>query len=145
MVGVLILTHGGLAEELLAAARKISGPLKRFEALPLEWTDGLDEAHRKVEEALGRLDEGDGVLVLVDIFGGTPSNAAMGFVEDGRVEVISGVNLPMVVRLGCLGLAEMPLDELADWIRKKGKDSICCGSATPIARRKPVEVPESDC
>lgn len=145
MVGVLILTHGGLAEELLAAARKISGPLERFEALPLEWSDGLDEAHQKVGEALARLDTGDGVLILVDIFGGTPSNAAMAYVEDGSVDVLAGVNLPMVVRLGCLGLAEMPLDELTSWIRKKGRDSICRGSQTPNARRRPATVPDSDC
>lgn len=145
MVGVLILTHGGLADELLAAARKISGPLERFEALPLDWSDGLDEAHRKVGDAIDRLDTGDGVLVLVDIFGGTPSNAAMAYLEDGRVDVISGVNLPMVVRLGCLGLAEMSLDELTTWIRKKGKDSICRGSTMPTAcRRKPATV-KADC
>ncbi|MDA8017419.1 MAG: hypothetical protein MPN21_08200 [Thermoanaerobaculia bacterium] len=145
MVGVLILTHGELAEELLAAARKIAGPLEQFEALPLEWSDGLDEAHRKVSRAIERLDSGDGVLVLVDIFGGTPSNAAMAFVEEGKVDVVSGVNLPMVVRLGCLGLAEMPLAELTSWIREKGRDSICCGSETPTARRQPATAPDADC
>lgn len=145
MVGVLILTHGGLADELLAAARQISGPLDRFEALPLDWTEGLDEAHPKVGDAIERLDTGDGVLVLVDIFGGTPSNAAMAYLEDGKIDVISGVNLPMVVRLGCLGLAEMSLDELAAWIRTKGKDSICRGSTMPTAcRRKPATI-KADC
>lgn len=145
MVGVLILTHGGTAEELLSAARKIAGPLESFEALPLEWTDGLDEAHFKVGQAIERLNQDDGVLILVDIFGGTPSNAAMAFLEEGKVDVISGVNLPMVVRLGCLGLAHMHLDELSQWIRQKGRDSICLGSETHCARRRPVTVPDTDC
>jgi PTS system mannose-specific IIA component len=134
-----------MAEKLLAAARKIAGPLERFEALPLEWTDGLDEAHVKVGQAITRLDQGDGVLILVDIFGGTPSNAAMAFLDAGKVEVISGVNLPMVVRLGCLGRAHMQLDELSEWIRHKGRDSICLGSQTQCARRQLVTVPDEDC
>ncbi len=139
MVGVLILTHGDLARELLASAHKIAGKLENFEALPLSWSDGIELAHEKVEAALERLDRQRGVLILTDIFGGTPSNVAMAFRDPGRVEVLSGVNLPMIVRLGCLKLDSMPVDEMATWIRDKGKTSIFCSSDLP----RPV--PPQDC
>ena len=127
MVGILILTHGRMAIELLAAASKIAGELERFEALTLDWDEAVEEARRKVEASVERLDSGDGVLILTDIFGGTPSNIAMQLAEPDRVEVVSGVNLPMVVRLGCQRSSwpAMPLDEMTSWIEDKGKSSIC--------------------
>lgn len=132
MVGVLILTHGNLARELLASARKIAGDLESFEALALSWTDGIEKAQEKVAEALARLDAAEaGILILTDIFGGTPSNIAMAFRDPGRVEVVSGVNLPMVVRLGCLRNDGMPVEEIATWIREKGQSSIYCSSELP--------------
>lgn len=134
MVGVLILTHGGLARELLAAARTISGGLEDLEALALDWVDSIDEVERKVGDALGRLDTGDGVLVLTDVFGGTPSNVAMRLKETHKLEAVSGVNLPMVLRLGCLhahgGGPEMALPDLAEWIQAKGQASICCSNGS---------------
>ena len=136
MVGVLILTHGGLAPELLSAARVISGNLEHFEALPLEWSDGFDEAHRKVKEVLNRLDNRQGTLIFTDILGGTPFNVAMAFREPGEVEIVSGVNLPMVVRLGCLLKEDMPLSDLASWIRDKGRSSICSSCDLPWADSK---------
>lgn len=134
MVGILILTHGGMADELLAAARRITGALDGFEALSLDWDDGVETADQKVLAALARADQGDGVLVLTDIFGGTPSNIAMKHRAAGRVEVVSGVNLPMVVRLGCLLSSQsdpMPLDEMALWIESKGQSSICSSLSVP--------------
>ncbi len=131
MVSVLILSHGGLAVELLAAARMIAGELPSFEALALPWTDGIEEAESKVRAVLQRLDQSAGVLILTDIFGGTPSNVAMAFREPGRIEVLSGVNLPMVVRLGCLKSSSMPLSEIAAWIRDKAKTSISCSGELP--------------
>lgn len=131
MVGVLILTHGPMAAELLAAAKKIAGELEHFEALTLDWAEGVDPARHKVGAAIDRLDLGEGVLVLTDIFGGTPSNIAMSLAEPGRVEVISGVNLPMVVRLGCLHTASMPISELTTWIQGKARASICTSQTLP--------------
>jgi len=133
MVGILILTHGNLARELLASARTIAGELSDFQALALEWEDDVDEARGKVQAALRRLDRGDGVLILTDVYGGTPSNVAMSLRTPGRVEVVAGVNLPMVVRLGCLraGKDGMSVGEMAAWIRDKGKTSILCSSDPP--------------
>lgn len=131
MVGVLILTHGNLARELLASASAIAGDLETFEALPLSWTDGIDRVHEQVGAAVDRLETGSGVLILVDIFGGTPCNVAMAFRDPGRVEVIAGVNLPMIVRLACLKSSDMPVAEMATWIRDKAKTSILCSSDLP--------------
>lgn len=132
MVGILILSHGALARELLASARVISGDLPGFEALTLAWHDSVEEARHKVSAAVSRLDQGDGVLVLTDMYGSTPSNVAAHFRQAGRVEVVAGVNLPMVVRLGCLTTHGMSLTEMAEWICEKGRSSIC-GSDRPVA------------
>ncbi len=145
MVGVLILTHGGLAPELLSAARVISGNLETFEALALEWSDGFDEAHRKVTEVLGRLDNGHGTLIFTDILGGTPFNVAMAFRDPGRVEIVSGVNLPMVVRLGCLLKDDMPVTDLARWIRDKGRSSICSSGDLPRPESKATNDKQAPC
>ena len=144
MVAVLILTHGGVAPELLAAARVISGNLEAFEALALDWSDGFEEAHRKVEDALRHLDASHGTLVLTDILGGTPFNVAMAFHEPGKIEVVSGVNLPMVVRLGCLVNDNMPLGRLTSWIRDKGRTSICSSNDLPRASRKLERCEDAD-
>jgi len=138
MLGVLILTHGGLATELLSAARVISGSLDTFEALPLDWSDDYELAHRKVRTVLGQLDRGQGTLILTDILGGTPFNVAMAFRDPGQVEIISGVNLPMVVRLGCLLNDDMSLPDLVRWIRDKARSSICSSDDLPRADHKLV-------
>lgn len=128
MIGTLILTHGGLAREFLAAAEQIAGELTQFEAVSLEWSDGIEEARGKVKGALARLDTGDGVLILADTFGGTPCNVALTFQVVDRVEVITGVNLPMVMRLACRGnCRDAGLEETARWLQAKGRDSIRIG------------------
>ena len=128
MIGKLILTHGGLARELLAAANVISGSLNGFEALSLDWSDGFEEARAKVKAAIDRLDQGQGVLILVDIFGGTPCNVAMTFLDPGRVEILTGVNLPIVVRLTCPGVEEQGLGSLGRWLQGKTQRSVCLAS-----------------
>lgn len=126
MIGKLILTHGGLARELLQAASVISGRLDGFEALSLNWSDGFDEARSQVAAALERLDQGQGVLILTDMYGGTPCNIAMTFFQAGKVEVLTGVNLPMVLRLACqTGAEEGSVSELARWLQVKAQKSVC--------------------
>jgi PTS system mannose-specific IIA component len=131
MIGVLVVTHGALADELLAAARTIAGELPDFRALSLEWRVGLEEAREKIAAAITLLDRGEGVLVLTDMYGDTPSNAAFSLAAPGRIEVISGVNLPMIVRLGCTGTAGAPLADLARAIELKGRRSICRAGGGP--------------
>jgi PTS system mannose-specific IIA component len=128
MIGKLVLTHGGLARELLAAAAVIAGNTEGFEALSLEWNDDFEAARAKVAAALARLDQGEGVLILTDMFGGTPSNVALTFQQPGRIEILTGVNLPMVVRLACQGLEQRGLTEVARWLQVKGQRSVCLAS-----------------
>lgn len=146
MIGTLILSHGSLADELLTAARTIAGGLDGFKAVSLDWSDGFDEAQTKIDEALGELDQGEGVLILTDMFGGTPCNVALTFLQPGTVEIVTGVNLPMVVRLACLGNREMPVHEVAAWLRDKGRSSICLasdvqGHGSPESRARSVSDP----
>lgn len=127
MVGTLILTHGELAHVLLAAAEVIAGRLEGFEALSLEWADSQEEAARKIRQVLDGLDSGEGVIILTDMYGGTPFNIARQLTEPGRVELLCGVNLPMVLRLGCRsgsGCEDMSVRELALWLEGKGRESV---------------------
>ena len=124
MTGVLIVAQGRLAEELLAAAETIAGKLPRFRALSLAWDEGLEGARERIAAELRALDDGGGVLILTDMFGSTPTNAALAEASPGRVEVISGVNLPMVLRLGCSSSPPVPLEETARWLEIKARRSI---------------------
>jgi mannose PTS system EIIA component len=98
MVGVVIASHGRLAEELLAAAQTVVGPLVRVKPVTISTREVCRPAEQ-LGRAIDELDEGDGVLVLCDLFGGSPSQAACQLLHDKRVEVVSGVNLPMVIKL----------------------------------------------
>jgi PTS system mannose-specific IIA component len=125
MIGKLILTHGGLARELLSAAQTISGRLSRFEAISLDWNDGIEEAKAQISAAIDRLDEGQGVLILTDMYGGTPCNVATVFHQPGKVEILTGVNLPMVLRLACQSIEDGNLSDVAHWLQLKAQRSLC--------------------
>lgn len=124
MIGVLVVTHGPLAEELLRAAERINEPRPGLRALSLDWSAGLEASTERIREEIARLDTGKGVLLLTDMFGDTPSNAARACCEPDRVEMISGVNLPMVVRLSCTLTEHATLQEVAEALEAKGKRSI---------------------
>ncbi len=98
-VGVVVVTHGLLATELLNAAEAIVGDLPRFTAVSIGWHDDVAVATSAMARAIERVDAGVGVLLLTDMFGGTPSNLAMTFLQAGRLEVVTGVNLPMLIKL----------------------------------------------
>lgn len=127
MTPVLLVTHGRLAQELLAAAETIAGVRPDIRALALEWKDGIDAAREQIARAVAELDRGDGVLILTDMYGSTPSNAAIALAAPGRVEVVTGVNLPMVVRMSCSSVLPASLAELARWLEEKGRRSVCRG------------------
>ncbi len=105
----------------------IAGELEGIQALCLDWADGLPEAQEKISIVLGGLDRGAGTLILTDMFGSTPCRAALSFQDPGRLEVLTGVNLPMVVRLGCNRATDLDLEETARWLVAKGQGSICLG------------------
>jgi PTS system mannose-specific IIA component len=95
----VIVTHGHLAGELLAAAEMIIGPVSHITAVSIGWHDDVDAARDEVQRAISRVSQKAGVLLLTDMFGGTPTNIASMFLEEGSVEVLTGVNLPMVIKL----------------------------------------------
>lgn len=127
MIHKLLLSHGPIAAELLAAASKINGAMSDFTALCLDWNESFETSRQRTRRVLEGLEPASSrqVLVLVDIYGGTPYNVAATFRAGGGVELVAGVNLPMVVRLGCSCNEDMDLHTLAQWIRDKGRGSIC--------------------
>lgn len=125
MIPVLVLTHGNLATELLKAAQTIDpGLVDRTSAMSLPWDVDSDEASKTLKRHLRELDQGEGILVLTDMFGGTATNLALPFLEPAKVEVVTGVNLPMLVKLGSLGGSPMSLDEVAAGLTNAGQKSI---------------------
>src|SRR5215212_4451122 len=106
MIGVVVVTHGQLATELVNAAETIVGELPRFAAVSIGWHEDTEDAREEITQAISRVQQGDGnhypVLILTDMFGGTPANLAMTFLAENQVEVITGVNLPMLIKLAGL-------------------------------------------
>ena len=135
MIPILVLTHGTLAEELLQAARTIDPHIAEASvALSLPWDVDSDEAGRTVKAKIRELDQGDGVLILTDMFGGTATNVALPHLVPDRVEVVTGVNLPMLVKLGSLQRHGLDLRELADRLTTAGQKSIRVASEFLHAR-----------
>lgn len=124
MIGGLIVTHGNLAYELLSAARQIDAATTGIEAVPLEWDDPVEVAREKIRQALDRQGAERGVIIFTDMFGGTPSNISLSFLEQGRVEIVTGVNLPMVVKFASLQREASDVSALAHVITEKGAKAI---------------------
>jgi len=140
MIPVLILTHGNLASELLQAAQTIDPSLSGHAAsMSLPWDVDSDVASRSLKRKLRELDEGEGTLVLTDMFGGTATNLALPFLDPGKVEIVTGVNLPMLVKLGSLQGRTMSLEELATGLTAAGQKSIRVASEFLHARAASAE------
>ena len=121
--GLLVVTHGRLAEELVTAIRTIVGDLDALEAVSIDWDDDVTESRTRIEKALRAVDRGSGVLILTDMFGGTPTNLALSFLEPGHVEVITGVNLPMLIKYTNLR-DDADFTETARKIAEQGREAI---------------------
>ena len=122
MLGMLVISHGRLAEELVASVRTIVGrgeALESLEALSIDWDVGVDEARDRLEQAIQRVDGGAGVLVMTDMFGGTSTNLALALHEAGRIEIVTGVNLPMLIK--STDLRAIELGEASTRIAEKGR------------------------
>ncbi len=123
MMGVVIVTHYRLGEEFLQALRLIVPDPPDFEAVSIDPSQSVDEMREAIASALQRADHGEGVLVLTDMFGGTPSNMSLSFLAERRVEVVTGFNLPMLIKVATLA-EDKPLEELAPMIRDYGQRNI---------------------
>jgi PTS system mannose-specific IIA component len=126
MFGVVVVTHGQLATELVNAAETIVGELPRFIAVSIGWHEDTEDARKEIADAIARVKQDDGVLILTDMFGGTPSNLAMTFLGSD-VEVITGVNLPLLIKLADLG-ARADLLTAAREMREEGRAAIWVAS-----------------
>ena len=136
MIGALIVTHGNLAHELLYAASRIESDVAGMEAVPLDWNDSVDEARDKIAAGLERLGTERGVIIFTDMFGGTPSNISLSFLEQGRVEIVTGVNLPMIVKFAMLKDEAKDLAALAHVISEKGAKAIRVASDLLTAEKR---------
>jgi mannose PTS system EIIA component len=126
-VGVVIVTHYRLGEEFLQALRLIVPSAPGFLAVGIEPTQSVEEMRGAISQALSKAEQGQGVLVLTDMFGGTPSNISLSFLAEHKVEVVTGVNLPMLIKLATLSEPK-PLAELAAFIKSYGQRNISVAS-----------------
>ncbi len=129
MFGVLVVTHGLLASELVKAAQTIvGGSMESTVPVSIGWNQDMEQARKKIENAIKDLDSGDGVVILTDMFGGTPTNISLTFLEEKQVEVITGVNLPMLIKLATLQQEGVDAVEAARLARDRGQQSIFVAS-----------------
>ena len=122
-IGGVIVSHGGVANELLAAAQTVVGELDHIAAVSIDWNDDVENAKGEISAAIKSVSQGSGVLLLTDMFGGTPTNISAMFIKENEVEIITGVNLPMVIKLASQN-KEISLLEMAKAVEEQGKQAI---------------------
>jgi PTS system mannose-specific IIA component len=127
-IGGVIVSHGQVATELLAAAEAVVGEMSHIEAVSIGWHDDVELAKREIERAIKNVSRGKGVIVLTDMFGGTPTNISAMFIKENEVEIVTGVNLPMVIKLASQDDGST-LNDLSKEIEEQGKQSIYRTSA----------------
>jgi PTS system mannose-specific IIA component len=133
MVGVILVTHPHLGEEFLRSAELICGKIPNLTTVTIDTRKGVEELRREIAAALKRVDLGKGVLILTDMFGGTPSNMSLAFLQEDRVEVLTGLNLPMLIQISNCREGR-PLKELAKVVKEAGQRNI--NLASEILQKK---------
>jgi len=127
MIGTLVVSHGHLARELVAAAEMIVGEISYIQAVSIGWHDDVNDARKEIEKRITEVDQGSGVLILTDMFGGTPSNIAFSFHEPEKIDVVTGVNLPMIIKIANQKEGDT-VETLAKAVRDQGQLSISTAS-----------------
>lgn len=128
MIGLVIASHAGLARELLLAAEMIVGPIEQARAVGIEREDSVEKVRGAIAEAISAVKDGeDGVLIMTDLFGGTPANLSISFLDPPRIEVLTGVNLPMVLKF-FNSRDDLNVTELAGMIKAYGQQSMALAS-----------------
>ncbi len=128
MIGGVIVSHGKLAEELLNALTIIIGEVLNVDAISIGWYDDVEESKKKISQSLKRINQKNGVVIFTDMFGGTASNLSFSFLKDNQVEIITGVNLPMLIKFVSLQRSNN-LKEVAKKVVEQGKKNIHLASA----------------
>lgn len=136
-IGAVIISHGQVANELVAAAEAVVGDMNHLTAVSIGWHDDVEMAQNEIRRAIEAVSSGSGVLLLTDMFGGTPTNIAAMFLKENEVEIVTGVNLPMVIKVASNN-REMTLHELAKEVEDQGKEAIC-RAGTLLAPPKPAK------
>ncbi len=113
MIGMVLVTHGRLAVEFIAALEHVVGPQENVRAISIGPDDDMEQRRKEIIDSVGEVDDGDGVVLLTDMFGGTPSNLAISVMENTKVEVIAGVNLPLLIKLAGMRENETLADAVA--------------------------------
>ena len=128
MIGIVIVTHCQLGEALIEAAEFIIGERPgSLQSVSIDLSENADKLRNKISQEIKKVEEQEGVLILTDMFGGTPSNLSYSFLEEGRIEVLSGVNLPILIQAANMR-EKMKLDQLASELESFGKKSISLAS-----------------
>ena len=127
LVGGLVVTHGQLGQELVAAAETIVGETLSIVAVSIGWNDDVAESQRKIEVAVQKVNTGKGVIILTDMFGGTPSNLALPLLKKGELEIVTGVNLPMIIKVANQAPNDS-LSELVTRVKQQGQKHISIAS-----------------
>ena len=122
MIGLVVVAHAGLAQELLTAAEMIVGSIEAAAAVGISAGDQVEEIRTAIDAAIARVD-GEGVIIMTDMFGGTPSNMSLSFLQEGRIEVLTGVNLPMIIKFAS-ERDRYGVCELATRLKESGRESI---------------------
>lgn len=123
MVGVLIVSHGRLAEALIYSVQSITGNLQKIMGVPIWPTERKEEIKERIRRKVAEVDDGDGVVILTDILGGTPTDLSLSFLKDEKVEVVTGVNMPMLLTVSSYRKGRS-LREIATLVKKSGRRSI---------------------
>lgn len=123
MIGVVLVTHGRLAEEFRHAVEHVVGSQDAFETVPIDADDDIELRRQDIVEAVAKVDDGAGVVILTDMFGGTPSNLAISVIDEANVEVLAGINLPILVKLASIR-QEMDLKQAVATAAEAGRKYI---------------------
>ncbi len=124
MIGIMIVTHGSLADEIMKTCFKIIGGRENVGAYSIQWDDDPTAATRKIEKILKKLDTGEGVLVLTDMFGGTPTNIMISLSKKFNVEIVTGINLPMLIKAVTTMSSFNDLSDFAEKVKQQGQKNI---------------------
>ena len=134
MIGVVLVTHPNLGEEFVRSAELICGPMPNVVSVSIDTQKGVEALRKEIAEAIKKVAQEEGVLILTDMFGGTPSNMSLAFLQEGRVEVLTGLNLPMLIQISNCR-PNRSLKELAKMVKEAGQRNI--NLASEILQKKP--------
>ena len=136
MVGILIVSHGRLADALISSVQSLVGNLEKIKGVPIWSKDREVEVKHRIQKEIAEVDDGDGVVILTDILGGTPTNLSLSFLEDEKVEVVTGVNIPMLLTLASYRKGRS-LTEIGSLVKRSGRRGIILAKEVLGLRRKP--------